>query len=148
MADDTPDTTRPAVLEPLRALVGTWSLEGAHVQLPDPIRGRKTYEWLGQFLVEHSHYEHPDIPDSIAIIGAGEEAPLVEHYFDVRGVRRVYQMSFADGVWKFWRDAPGFSQRTTGKFSDDGNRITVLAELSRDDATWHRDLELTYTKVT
>lgn len=45
-------------------------------------------------------------------------------YADARGVYRVYQNSFQDGFWKVWRDAPpGFSQRFTGTFSDDGNMI-------------------------
>jgi len=29
-------------------------------------------------------------------------------YHGERGVCRIYQMSLADGIWKLWRDAPGF----------------------------------------
>lgn len=147
---DVPSTPSPA-LESLNALVGTWLLEGSHVQLPDTvIRGEKTYEWFeGQrFLIEHSCYDHPDIPNSIALIGVGDaNAPLVQHYFDSRGVSRIYEMSLSEGIWKLWRDAPGFSQRFSGTFSDDGKTIEGLWDKSSDGVQWGRDLELTYTKV-
>lgn len=148
-SSDVPTPHSPA-LEPLDALVGTWSVEFRHVALPDPVPGRKTFEWLegGHFLIERSRMEHPEVPDHIGIIGAddlGEE--LAEHYFDSRGVSRIYRMSLKDGIWKIWRDAPGFSQRFTGRFSDDGKTIEVLGELSRDGVRWERDFEQTYTKV-
>ncbi len=67
-------------------------------------------------------------------------------YSDQRGVARIYQMSLQGGIWKMWRESPGFSQRLTGSFSDDGNTITVHGELSRDGANWERDLDVTYTR--
>ena len=78
-----------------------------------PIRGHTTFEWLAgrQFLIQRSHYDHPDIPDAIAIIGVtGEQADgehLSMHYFDSRGVYRVYAVSLDDGQWRFWREDPG-----------------------------------------
>ena len=38
-----------------------------------------------------------------------EKETYLQHYFDSRGEARVYEMSFADGVWKLMRIAPGFS---------------------------------------
>ena len=68
--------------------------------------------------------DHPEAPDGIAIIGFdADKGAYAQHYFDSRGVARVYEMSFDDGVWKLWRDSPGFSQRFAGTFSDDGNTI-------------------------
>jgi hypothetical protein len=88
------------------------------------------------------------MPDSIAIIGADDTgSPLVQHYFDSRGVARVYQMSLSDRIWKRWRDEPGFSQRSTGTLSDDGATITIQSELSRDRVRWERDLNLTYKRI-
>ena len=29
-----------------------------------------------------------------------------QHYYDSRGVARVYQMSLEGGIWKLWREAP------------------------------------------
>ena len=147
---DVPATPSPA-LEPLNALVGDWLTEGSHVMIPDTVlRGKKTYAWFeGQcFLIEHSYTDHPDVPNSISMIGAdNSEASLVQHYFDSRGVSRIYKMSLSEGVWKLWRDAPGFSQRFTGTFSNDGKTVQGLFEKSGDGVQWERDMELTYTKV-
>jgi hypothetical protein len=56
-------------------------------------------------------------------------------------------MSFGDGVWKLWRDAPGFSQRFAGTLSEDGNTLDMQWELSTDDSTWTDDLKITYRRV-
>ena len=146
--NDVPNTRSPA-LEPLQALVGTWFVKMTHVALPDTVHGQKTYEWLegGHFLIERSHFDHPDVPDSITIIGADDSSEgLSEHYFDSRGVSRVYKMNLSDGTWNVWRDTPGFSQRFTGKFSDDGKTIESSWELSKDGVNWEHDLTLTYTR--
>jgi len=52
-----------------------------------------------------------------------------------------------EGLNQLWRDAPGFSQRLTGTFSDDGQTITCRLEKSSDDVHWEHDFDLTYTKV-
>jgi len=67
-------------------------------------------------------------------------------YSDERGVARIYQMSLEGGVWKMWRDSPGFSQRVTGTISSDGNTITCHGELSYDGSNWEQDLDVTYTR--
>jgi hypothetical protein len=147
-APDLPRKRSPD-LEALNALVGTWTTAFTHVALPDTVRGQKTYEWLegNHFLIERSHMEHPEVPDSIGIIGADDSGEgLAQHYFDSRGVARIYKMSLRDGTWKAWRDEPGFSQRFTGEFSDDGNTIKMLGELSKDGVKWERDFEQIYTK--
>ena len=136
-------------------LIGRWTTEGAHPLLPGAdIRGYTTFEWLAgrQFLIQRSHYDHPDIPDAIAIIGVtGERAAgehLAMHYFDSRGVYRVYAVSLDDGQWRFWREDPGFWQRFTGEFSADGDTITGQGEMRRDGAGWEPDLALTYRRST
>jgi hypothetical protein len=142
-------TIRSPNLEALNALVGTWFISMTHVDLPDTVHGQKTFGWLegGYFLVEHSHFNHPDVPDSISMIGVADSSGgLSEHYFDSRGVLRVMKMSLSAGIWKVWRDAPGFSQRFTGKFNDDGNIIEVSGELSKDGVNWQHDFTHTYTK--
>jgi len=40
-------------------------------------------------------------------------------YADTRGVSRVYRMSFAEGLWKLWRNSPNFSQRFEGHVNSD-----------------------------
>ena len=147
---DVPATPSPA-LEPLHLLVGEWSYEGSHVGLPGAVlRGNTTFAWLegNRFLIQRETIDHPEMPDSIAIIGADDpSSPLIQHYFDSRGVTRLYQMSFSDKIWKRWRDDPGFSQRSTGTLSDDGTTITIVSELSRDGVRWERDLSLTYKRI-
>jgi hypothetical protein len=135
-------------LELLEVLVGEWTTEGAHPLLPGAdIRGRASFEWLGRrFLICRSHYEHPDIPDALAVTGViGDE--LVMQYFDVRGVHRVYSVEMSPGRWRYWRNDPDFAQRFTGTFSDDGATITGSGQMSRDGETWDDDLALTYRRT-
>lgn len=130
-------------------LIGRWATEGAHPLLPGAeIRGHVTFEWLAgrQFVIQRSHSEHPDIPDATAIIGVtGEQLSM--HYFDRRGVYRVYAVSLDGDQWRFWRDDPGFGQRFTGVISADGDTITGQGEMCRDGSTWEPDLALTYRRA-
>ena len=152
--------TRNPALDHLDALVGEWETEATHPYLPATvIRGRATFEWLagGFFLIWRAGYDHPDIPDSIAILGCDDSSSSGEvgptgggcsmHYFDSRGVSRVYGLGADRGVWRFWRDWPGFSQRYVATISADGNTITGNGELSRDGSTWEQDLRITYRRA-
>lgn len=113
------------------------------------LHGRTSFDWLegGAFLIVRSEIDEPGIPTGIAIIGSDDaKAELFMLYFDERGVSRKHEVSFRDNVLKWWRDAPGFSQRFTGTLSDDRNIMVGVSELSRDGSTWDRDLELTYVR--
>jgi len=138
-------------LQEWHRLVGRWETEGTHPMLPgEPIRGTSTFEWLdGQrFMIWRSHYDHPKLPDGVIIIGV-TDGQLSMHYFDQRGVYRVYLASLHDDIWRYWRDAspPDLSQRFTGTFSEDGNTVTGEGQLSKDGSTWEGDLDLTYHRV-
>jgi hypothetical protein len=149
--------TRHPVLNHLAVLVGEWETEATHQALPGAvIRGRATFEWLGDgvFLIWRAHYDHPDIPDSVAIMGCDGTGDLLSpgegcalHYFDQRGVTRLYRLSAEAGVWRYWREASEFSQRFTGTVSADGQTIDAVAELCRDGVRWERDLPITYKRV-
>src|SRR5689334_6254381 len=105
---------RNPALDPFDALVGTWDTEGKHVQVDEVVHGSTAFEWLegGHFLVQRSHVDNELFPDAICVIGAPEHGDgLVLESFDSRGVRRTYRTSVEDGVWRTWRDAPGFDQR-------------------------------------
>jgi hypothetical protein len=69
------------------------------------------------------------------------------HYFDSRGLSRIYSVSLDADRWRFWRDDPGFRQRFTGVFSADGDTITGQGEMCRDEAGWEPDLALTYRRT-
>jgi nitroimidazol reductase NimA-like FMN-containing flavoprotein (pyridoxamine 5'-phosphate oxidase superfamily) len=129
-------------------LVGSWVTHATHPLLPGAaVRGQATFEWLDgrRFLILRWHYDHPEIPDAIAIIGV-TDGQLSMHYFDHRGVYRVYAVSLEKDQWRFWRDAPGFSQRFTGVLSDDGDTITGQGLLSLDGSGWEDDLAVTYRR--
>ena len=68
-------------------------------------------------------------------------------YFDERGVSRKYDVTLRDGIWKWWRNTPEFSQRFTGTIVDDGRIIIGRGELCRDGLSWEKDLDLTYTRI-
>jgi dihydrofolate reductase len=144
-------------LEALEPFVGEWSLVAAFKNAPPADAGaRVTFEWLPgrKFLIERWEVPVPEAPDGIAIVGADpeREGNYLQHYFDSRGVARVYKMSFVDGVWTLWRDESDFSpldfsQRFTGTFRHDGKTIAGAWEISNDGKTWEHDFDLTYTKV-
>jgi hypothetical protein len=150
----------PAVRR-LTALVGEWSMIAEFDGAPPADSGaRVLFEWMPgkRFLLER--WEVPDLDPlempaaGIAVIGADPESEgnFLQHYFDSRGVARVYKMSVSDGVWKLWRDSPDFSpldfsQRYTGTFSDDGKTISGAWEICHGGATWEHDFDLTYTKL-
>jgi hypothetical protein len=157
--------TTERTLEQLNGLVGTWTTEATHPALPGlVVHGTVEINWLEgeRFLIHRARTDHVDFPDSISIIGFLDrdraEDPgksdsklatpprLRMHYFDSRGVFRVYEVSIDDGVWRLWRDAPGFSQRFTGTFAHDGNTIDGLWDLCEDDMNWENDLAITYRR--
>lgn len=146
-------TTAWEAMMGLEPLVGEWSMTPSFAQNPaDAPRAVTTFDWLPgkRFLVQRWEVEHPDAPDGIAIIGfEPAKATLLQHYFDSRGVARVYEMAFANGVWTLQRfgAAPDFSQRFTGQFSEDANTIAGRWEISTDGSNWSDDFGLTYTRV-
>src|SRR5262249_38812219 len=85
-------------------LVGSWATEATHRLLPGPaVSGNATYEWLEdqRFLIQRVHYDHPDLPDAVTVTGTIDGKPLM-HYFDVRGVHRVFDADFIADTWRFW----------------------------------------------
>jgi hypothetical protein len=142
---------RPRFLDHLDVLAGEWATQALFPGNP-PVAGdgRTRFEWLEgrHFLIQRVTAAQPGGPGVIAIIGAGEDSSwLAQHYFDSRGVHRVYQMSLDSGTWKLWRESPGFWQRYTGTISADGTTISGAWEKSPDGTIWEHDFDLTYTKI-
>ena len=144
-------------IEPLDPFIGEWSLE---MIMPDQdpmadIGARVTFEWMPgkRFLIERWSVPIPEAPDGLAVIGFDEgRGTYLQHYFDTRGVARVYEMAFTGGVWTLSRTKPDFSphdfsQRFTGTFSDDGQRIDGTWEIAEDQKTWTKDFDLNYRRV-
>jgi hypothetical protein len=150
-------TSRDVSREALAPFVGEWRILAAFENMPPADIGAwVSFEWLPgeRFLIECWEVPVPEAPDGIAIIGADprSEGRYLQHYFDSRGVARVYKMSVEDGVWKLWRDEPDFSpldfsQRFTGTFGADGRMIAGRWEICHDGKTWEHDFDLTYTRA-
>ena len=136
-------------LKHFAVLVGEWNTVGTHPAFPSPVHGHSSFEWLreGALLLWHFEWERGGPPSALSVIGhddSGKACSML--YSDERGVARIYQMSLEGGVWKMWRESPGFSQRMTGTLSSDGTTMTCHGELSRDGERWEHDLDVTYTK--
>ncbi|MEW2403298.1 hypothetical protein [Streptomyces sp. NPDC046862] len=145
---------RDEALERLDVLVGEWAVEVDFPGLAAPA-ARSVFEWTldGRFLVQRTEVPLAEAPDSMAIVAVDPETGrYTQHYFDARGVVRVYAMTLADGVWRLLRETPDFSplafrQRFTGYVSDDGNTIRGTWEMSNEGSTgWERDFALTYRR--
>lgn len=145
------DINKNAKLAPLAILIGEWSTIGSHPALPGvTLHGKVSFEWQenGAFLVMHSHIDHKDFPDGVAIFGSDDEHDeYAMLYFDERGVSRKYISSLAKNVWKWCRDDSKFSQRYSGQISEDRNAIAVKGEMSRNGKAWEKDLELMYKRI-
>ena len=153
----TESTSHSDSLEALQPLVGEWRLVATFKDMPPADMGaRATFEWMpgGRFLIQRWEVPIPEAPDGIAIIGPdpAREGSYLQHYFDTRGVARVYKMSIENGVWTLRRDEADFSpldfsQRSTGTFSADGTTIVGAWEICHDGTTWEHDFDLTYTRA-
>lgn len=135
----------------LRDLAGTWTLA---VDLPgaEDVRGQVVFEVLGEILVQRITVPMPEAPDSCSVIVTIEGGGYVQHYFDSRGVARLYAMTFDGRTWTLERTTPDFSplefsQRFVGTISDDRTTIEGEWRTSDDGQQWQRDFGLTYTRV-
>jgi hypothetical protein len=139
------------------SLIGEWHGEGeVPVEPPMQISMEAKIERLGEFIVLSSVGTPAEVPDSVSIIGgarAGEPQPM--HYFDSRGVKRLFMMSLEGSTWKIWRapgedwkgpHGPGFNQRFIGEISADGNTIEGRWERGMGDAgdKWEIDFPINY----
>ena len=152
-------------LDELEVFVGKWHMAVANTgenwpELP-PVEEQLaaglatvSYEWMDgkEFLVQRWNAPDPG-PDGLAVIGPDpeREGGYLQHYFDQRGVARIYKMSFESGVWNLWRDEPDFSpldfkQRYEGRFSEDGNRLEGTIEMN-ETGDWHRDFDTIYQRA-
>jgi hypothetical protein len=144
---------RDPALARLDAFVGEWKVEASFEGAPP---GHSVFEWAlhGQFLVQRSEAPDP-APDGLMVVAheAGTDS-YTQHYYDSRGVVRLYAMTFDGTTWTLKRETPdfsplGFHQRYTATFDDDGGAIRGTWEISHDEGTtWERDFDLGYTRVT
>jgi len=140
-------------------LIGAWHGEGSiPIEPPMTISVLATVERLGEFIVFRSAGEPAEVPDNISIIGGapdGEPQPM--HYFDDRGVERLYLTTIQGSTWTIWRapgedwhgpHGPGFNQRFIGEISADGSTIVARWERGMGNAgdRWEMDFPITYVR--
>lgn len=136
----------------LDALVGEWTVTSDLLEAKGA-SGLVVFEWAlhGAFLAQYSEAPAP-IPDSLSIITTRDNGDgFTQHYFDERGVVRLYDMTIDDGVWTLTRTEPDFSpldfsQRFIGRFDASGTTIKGRWEASNDGQTWKTDFNLVYKK--
>jgi hypothetical protein len=147
-------TPRDEALRRLDIFIGEWRV-GLGSSIPTGDGGaRSVFEWTldRQFLVQRTEIPDPHVPNALAIIGyVAETDAYRQHYFDSRGVNRLYAMDFRDGVWSLLREKADFTpldfkQRFTGEISGDGNAIFGTWEIDRGSG-WTKDFHLTYARV-
>jgi hypothetical protein len=141
-------------------LIGDWHGEGElPIEPPLRISSDAKVERLGAFLVFSSKGEPADVPDTLSIIGGaphGEPQPM--HYFDSRGVQRLYLTTVEGSTWTIWRapgedwngpQGPGFNQRFIGEISPDRSTIRGRWERGMGDAgdAWELDFPIDYVRT-
>ena len=136
-----------AVLASMAALLGEWTMLSP--QFPD-FRGRSKIEWNGDggYLMMRDEVDRGEFPSGTWVVGGDDsDEHSIALYHDSRGVSRVYHMTFVDGIWKIWRNAPGFNQRFIGRVDRAGTSIAGQWETSEDASRWEKDFDLVYQKV-
>jgi hypothetical protein len=88
----------------------------------------------------------------VCVVGPDRQGGFTQHYFDSRGVARVYEMKFEAGRWELLRVTPDFSpldfsQRFVGQFNGDRSRIEGGWESSPDGHNWALDFRLDYIRL-
>src|SRR4051812_41263704 len=108
MTEDGPDVGA------LGVFVGSWSVAAEFPSAgPGGVPGRTTFDWLlgRRFLVQRFGVDHPEAPSGHTVIAPDARRPgdYLQHYFDSRGVVRLYTMTFDGHIWTLSRLEPDFS---------------------------------------
>ncbi|MET7472800.1 hypothetical protein ABZT17_00350 [Streptomyces sp. NPDC005648] len=159
---------RQEALRRLDVLVGEWVVEADFPGMTTS-PGRSVFEWglNGQFLIQRTEAPDP-APDSMAIIAVNPVVPVdplgtegsgyTYHYYDTRGVVRLYDMSLADGAWQLLRERPDFTpldfrQRYFARIAEGGpdgsRRPTIVGAWEKavgDSTPWELDFVLSYRR--
>jgi hypothetical protein len=124
------------------------------VDLPgaEDLRGQVVFEVLGPLLLQRSAIPDPNVPDTICVVVPESTGQYRQHYFDSRGVARLYEMTFDGMTWTLLRNKPDsspldFHQRYVGRLSDDQSTIEGEWQRSDDGRAWSRDFGLEYRRI-
>ena len=128
----------------LERLVGTWDFAMRHVALAEPVTGQQTYERVldGRFLQLRWTYRHPEFPDALVLLDG-----TTYHYFDVRGVVRVFAMQVDDEGWSITRTGDDFWQRSQVRFTGPGTMVGTGENSYDGGSTWQHDFDISCERV-
>jgi hypothetical protein len=142
-------------LDVLAPLIGEWQVTSSLGET-DGGAVTTTFEWEldGTAIVQRSRVPHSEIPDALAIITPGKsQGEFTQHYFDARGVVRLYAMTFDSGRWTLLREKQDFSplqfaQRFVGEVDGEAGVIEGRWEMREPgDSDWQEDFRLTYRRT-
>jgi hypothetical protein len=145
--------------EALERFLGNWDVEaifdGEDQVIEGDIGARSSFEWIldGAFLLQRSEVDHPDAPNGHALIAAKSDGDgYTQHYFDSRGVVRLYDMTFDGRTWTLTRESADFSpldfeQRYVGTFTDDGSAIRGEWQIKHPGEDWKKDFVMNYVRA-
>lgn len=128
----------------LDRLLGTWEFTMRHAAMLEPIAGQQRYERVLEeaFTMLRCTYDHPEFPNAIAML---DESTC--HYFDVRGVTRIFDLEIGDSGWTMIRRDADFWQRSAATFLGP-DAMDGTGENSYDGgATWQHDFSISYARV-
>jgi hypothetical protein len=152
------DASRAAI-DRLAVLIGTWRMAAVFPDgrqgPPEDTAARTVFEYGpgDHMLIQRWQVPHPAAPDGIAIITVDRARDgFLQHYFDDRGVVRLYQMTFAAGFWTLERTAADFSpldfaQRWEAELAADGETIRGRWLHRGTSGEWSEDFSLTYNRL-
>jgi uncharacterized protein DUF1579 len=155
MSDVPADEAINQALGRLEVLVGTWDITATFPGDPPTVFGgaQTTFEWTcgGRLLMQRTDMPADGPPSSLTLITYDQQTNTYrQHYYDSRGVIRLYEMTLDDQVWTLLRTEPDFSpldfsQRFVGEISSDATTIAGAWEKASDEA-WKHDFALAYTR--
>ena len=143
-------------MERLEPFIGTWKIEAA-LPLPpgvDDVEASTTFEWAldGAFVLQRAEISLEMAPNGLMVIAPKHDGDgYTQHYFDSRGVVRLYDMTFDGTVWTLTREREDFTpldfaQRYIGTFEGGGRVIRGTWEIEQDGA-WKKDFDLSYVRT-
>lgn len=149
------DAQRHPALEPFGVLVGEWEMRPRFGGAEAPGGARATFEWIegGALLIQRWQVPVPEAPDGIAVFGWDERrGAVLQHYFDTRGVIRLYTAALEGSQLTLERTEPDFSpldfaQRFEGTVSEDGSSIEGSWLIAHDLETFEKDFDLDYIRI-
>ncbi|WP_161883214.1 hypothetical protein [Deinococcus alpinitundrae] len=115
-----------------------------HTSRTEPISGQLRYERVlgGAFVMQHWSDDHPDFPDALSLLSETQS-----HYFDVRGIVRMFDLRLDDAGWTMVHLDQDFSQRFETRF-EGADALQGTGEASSDGGiTWRPDFTITSRRL-